>query len=71
MVTRKLYKVGNSVVVALPSYMLERLGLHAGSSVEVWQGFKTNQIWIRPHDPDSHNKIGNMPRQPIPGQSST
>ena len=65
MVHRKLYKAGNSIVVAIPSYMLDRAQLDIGSTVEILQGNKTNIIFIKHHDPQSHNKIGNMPKQPV------
>ena len=33
MQTRTLYKSGNSVVVAIPAYMLDELGWHSGDTI--------------------------------------
>ena len=62
MVTRKLYKAGNSIVVARPSYMLEELHFSEGDTIEVWAAYKSKQIWLRHHNPNKHNELGNKPR---------
>jgi antitoxin component of MazEF toxin-antitoxin module len=61
MIQRKLYRSGNSIVIALPSYMLERLELDAGDSVTVYQGRHANTIILMNPASAAHNRIGRTP----------
>ncbi len=45
---RKIFKSGNSVVVSLPSTMLDRLGMQPGSEVEVELDEQAGVVVIRP-----------------------
>lgn len=48
MTTRRLYKQGNSVVVAIPPWILEELGWRAGLEVEVCRKYdkKMNTVGV-------------------------
>lgn len=45
---RKVFKTGNSLVIALPKEELQSLGLQAGSEVEVAVNQEDNTITITP-----------------------
>jgi putative addiction module antidote len=50
---RKLFKSGNSVVVALPKEAIENLGLADGDIVTLEVNQESRQIVISPRSPDS------------------
>ncbi len=51
MVTRKLYKTGHCIVVALPSYMLAACSLEPGDTVRLTLHASSSAIAIQKHDP--------------------
>ena len=61
MISRKLYRSGNSVVVAIPSYMLNNLDLSPGDTVNLSHNSGPRYIRITPATPTTTPPPGTKP----------
>jgi putative addiction module antidote len=55
---RKVFKIGNSLVVSLPKDLLEPLGMTDGTEVSVELDRKNHQILIRPAEMSFDSGLG-------------
>lgn len=55
--TRKLYRQGNSIVVALPSHILDHAHLHTGDTVII-RPFLSTSIALTKYIPPDHSLEG-------------